>query len=126
MFDSLKNMASLAGLLKDMPRIKAKFETVKEELAHTTVSADTGAGAVKVTANGAMQILSVEIHPILLASLVNANAAGNDMAYAQNLIRDCVNAALLKSRQAAERAIAAAADELGIQLPPAMVSGLLS
>ncbi|HWB19471.1 MAG TPA: YbaB/EbfC family nucleoid-associated protein [Phycisphaerales bacterium] len=126
MFDSLKSMASLAGLMKDMPRIKAKFEHVKAELAETTVKAEEGGGAVSVTANGAMQILSVEVHPILLASLVNANAGGNDLGYAQNLIRDCVNAALLKSRQAAERAIAQAADDLGIQLPTSMVSGLLS
>ena len=33
MFDNLKGMGALAGLMKDLPRIKAKMEEVKQQLA---------------------------------------------------------------------------------------------
>ena len=45
MFDQLKGMAGMAGLLRDLPRIKAKMEQVKEELGRITVEAETGGGA---------------------------------------------------------------------------------
>ena len=45
MFDNLKGMAGMAGLLKDLPKIKAKMESVKRELERVTVEAQTGGGA---------------------------------------------------------------------------------
>ena len=52
MFDSLRGMAGMAGLMKDLPKIKAKLELVKEEVAKREVEASTGGGAVTAVANG--------------------------------------------------------------------------
>ena len=36
MFDALKGMAGLGGIMKDLPRIKERFEQVRAELAADT------------------------------------------------------------------------------------------
>ena len=38
MLNNLKSMAGLAGLLKDLPRIKARMEELKQSLADQTVN----------------------------------------------------------------------------------------
>ena len=43
MFENLKGMAGMAGLLRDLPKIKARMQEVKEKLGRITVDAETGA-----------------------------------------------------------------------------------
>ena len=45
MFENLKDMASMAGLLKDLPKLKAKLDEVKTRLGERTVEAQSGGGA---------------------------------------------------------------------------------
>ncbi|MHC5023433.1 MAG: YbaB/EbfC family nucleoid-associated protein [Planctomycetota bacterium] len=125
MFESLKGMAGLAGLMKDLPRIKAKFEEVKAQLGQTTVDAETGGGAVRATANGLLQIVSIHVDQALLAGLVDP-ANPDDRPIAEDLITGAVNAALAKARELAEREMAAAASELGLPLPPGGLGGLIT
>ena len=81
MFDSLKGMAGMAGLLRDLPKIKGKMEEVKRELERVTVEAETGGGAVRVTANGQMQITKVFVDQAMMSALVDsANADDRAMA----------------------------------------------
>ena len=47
MFDSLKGMAGMAGLMRDLPKLKARMQRVKEDLNRITVTAETGGGAVR-------------------------------------------------------------------------------
>lgn len=42
MFDNLKGMAGLAGIMKDLPRLKQKMEEVKHRLGEIIVEAETG------------------------------------------------------------------------------------
>jgi DNA-binding YbaB/EbfC family protein len=125
MFDNLKGMAQVAGLLKDLPKIKARLEQVKQELAEKTVTAETGGGAVRATANGLMKIVSIEVDAALMAGLADASNP-QDKAIAEDLIAGAVNAALSKSREVAEKQMADAAGEMGIPLPPGGLGGLLS
>ncbi len=125
MFDSLKGMAGLAGLLKDLPRIKAKMEQVKQQLGEQTVSAQTGGGAVQVTANGLMRVVSLELDQSLLRGLVDP-ANPDDRALAEDLIVGAVNTALEKAREMAQQQMVAAADELGVPVPPGAIEGLMS
>ncbi len=125
MFDSLKGMAGLAGLLKDLPRIKAKMEQVKQRLGEQTVSAQTGGGAVQVTANGLMRVVSLELDQSLLRGLVDP-ANPDDRALAEDLIVGAVNSALEKAREMAQQQMVAAADELGVPVPPGAIEGLMS
>jgi DNA-binding protein YbaB len=125
MFENLKGMAGLAGILKDLPRIKQKLAEVKQQLGGMTVDAETGGGAVRVTANGLLKIVSVELNPSLLAGLVDP-ALDQDRAIAEDLIAGAVNTALQKAREVAEREMASAAGEMGLPLPPGGLGGLIS
>ena len=125
MFENLKGMAGLAGVLKDLPRIKAKLEEVKQQLGEMTVEADTGGGAVRVTANGLLRVVSVKLDAALIAGLVDP-ANEQDRAIAEDLIAGAVNTALQKAREVAEREMASAAGEMGLPLPPGGLGGLIS
>ncbi len=125
MFDNLKGMAGLAGLLKDLPRIKAKMEQVKQRLGEQTVSAETGGGAVQVTANGLLRVVSLELDQSLLRGLVDP-ANPDDRALAEDLIVGAVNTALEKAREMAQQQLVAAADELGVPVPPGTIERLMS
>jgi nucleoid-associated protein EbfC len=124
MIDAFRNMAGLAGLMKDLPKLKARMNEVRERLNDMHVEAETGGGAVRARANGLMRITAVEIEPALLAGLVDpANA--DDRAMAQDLIIGAVNAALTKSRELAEQQFNEAAGELGLPMPPGGLGGLM-
>ena len=125
MFDNLKGMAGLAGLLKDLPKIKAKLDEVKQGLAEKTVTSETGGGAVRVTANGLMRIVSIDVDAALMGGLADP-ANPQDKAIAEDLISGAVNAALTKARELAEQEMAVAAGELGLPLPPGGLGGLIS
>lgn len=123
MFDSLRGMAGMAGLMKDLPRIKAKFQEVKAELATQEVTATSGGGAVTAIANGKLRIVRVEFDPAMLCALVEASDAESS-AFAANLITEACNAALDNAQTMIGDAIAAAADELGLDLPHGALESL--
>jgi DNA-binding YbaB/EbfC family protein len=129
MFESLKGMAGLAGVMKDLPRIKAKLAEVKDRLRDMTVEGEAGGGAVRVTATGELTIRSVRINPSLLAGLVEASAA-QDRTLAENLISQAANSALEKAREMIRQEMTRAARELDLPIPPGAFSeglgGLLS
>ena len=121
MFDSFKGMAALAGVLKDLPRVKARMEQVKGRLADVTVEGSSGGGAVTVIATGSLRIVDVRCDAALLSVLAAAEAADRDAA--EDLIAEAVNAALASARALAQREIAAAAEDLGLPIPPGMLEG---
>ncbi len=125
MLDNLKSMANVAGLLKDLPKIKERMATLKEKLGRQTVTGETGGGAVRVTATGLLRVVSIEVDPAMLAGLVDANDP-QDKAMAEGLIAGAVNTALQKARELAEKEAAAAAGEMGLPFPTGGLGGLLS
>lgn len=125
MFENLKGMAGLAGLMKDLPKIKAKMDEIKMRLGEMTVSAETGGGAVQVTANGLLRVVSINLDQSLIIGLVDPRNP-DDRIVAEDLIVGAVNAALQKARELAEREMVGAAGEMGLPLPPGGLSGLIS
>ena len=125
MFDNIKGMAGLAGIMKDLPKIKAKMEEVKLRLKELNVDAETGGGAVRATANGQLRIVGLQIDHALLAGLVDSSNP-DDRVIAQELIIGAINTALDKARELAEQEMSGAAGELGLPLPPGGLSGLIS
>lgn len=125
MFDSLKGMAGLAGIMKDLPRIKSRMEEAKQRLGELTVEAETGGGAVRATANGHLKIVSIDIDHALFTGLVTATTE-DDRALAEDLIAGATNAALKKARDMAEREMSDAMQELGVPLPPGGFGSLLT
>ena len=118
MLNNLKSMAGLAGLLKDLPKIKARIAQLKERLAERTVTAEAGEGAVRVTATGLLRVASIDVDNALLSP--------DQKVMAEDLIADAVNNALQAARERAEREAAAVADELGLPLPSGGLGGLIS
>ncbi len=125
MLDNLKSIASLGGLLKDLPKIKQRMAALKDNLGRQTVTGETGGGAVRVTATGLLRIVSIEVDPALLAGLVDSTDP-QDKAMAQDLIAGAVNMALQKARELAEKEAAVVAGELGLPFPAGGLGGLLS
>lgn len=124
MFEGFKGMAGLAGIMKDLPKIKAKMQEVKQRLGERSVTAETGGGAVRVTANGLLRVESVHIDQALLAGLVDASNP-DDCAVAEELIAGAVNSAMEKARHMAEEEMAGAAGEMGLPIPPGGLAGLI-
>ena len=124
MFDALKGMAGLGGLMKDLPRIRARLEQAKDELKEMTVEAEVGGGAVVAVADGRMRIRSVRIDPTMM-SVIASDGGETDRAMAEDLGASAVNAALERAQEMIATHLQQAADELGIPLPPGGLPGLL-
>ena len=111
MFDNLKNMASVLGQAKDF---QEKLQAVQAELARKTVEADAGAGAVRVVANGKLEIVSVHLDRPLLATLAG-DGSDQDQQMIEALITAATNAALAKARELIQQEVSKIAG--GLNLP---------
>ncbi|MCI0363780.1 MAG: YbaB/EbfC family nucleoid-associated protein [Phycisphaerales bacterium] len=124
MFETIKGMAGMANLMKDLPKLKARMEKMKEDLGRISVQAETGGGAVRVTANGQLRITALHVDQAMIAALVEGSNP-DDQAMAEDLIVGAVNAALEKARQRAEQELAGAAQEMNLPISPDSVGALL-
>jgi len=122
MFDSLKGMAGMASLMRDLPRIRARLGEVRARAETTRVTATSGGGAVTVVATCKLTIERVEIDPNLLAAL-GSDAANRD--FAAELIREATNDALERARSAMMDALAEAARDLDLPISPAQLKEFL-
>ena len=111
MFDKLKGMSTLAGLMQNKAKLKEAGERIKRELAALHVTGESGSGAVRVTASGEMAILDVSLSPALAAGLA---ASDSSRDYAQTLIRDATNAALTQARHKMQEIVRREAEAQGL------------
>ena len=114
MFDALKNLGSLPGLMAKAREVQDKMKAMQEELAHKTVTADAGAGAVEATCNGRLELVRVRIDKARLPS-------ADDTEVLEDLIVAAVRAAQAKAAELAKFEMQRAASEIG--LPPGMLPG---
>ncbi|MAJ46745.1 MAG: hypothetical protein CBC35_05495 [Planctomycetes bacterium TMED75] len=124
MFDSLRGMAGMAGIMKDLPRIKERLGQVKDEVARREVEATTGGGAVTAVANGRLRIVRIEFDHSLLSALVEGDSE-EDRALASDLVTGACNAALEKAQEMITSALSEAAADLGLPIPAGALEGLL-
>ncbi|MEM9418812.1 MAG: YbaB/EbfC family nucleoid-associated protein [Planctomycetota bacterium] len=97
MFDQMKNLKQLAGLMGNAGEIKAKFEAMQAELENKTVEADAGAGAVRVTVNGQLRVVGVHLDPVMTTALVGSGTEA-DKGMVEELIVSATNAAMEKAQ----------------------------
>ena len=111
MFDGLKNLGAMASLMKDLPKLQARMQEVRETLSEIRVSATSTDGTVEVIAAGDLTVQNVQI-------------AGDctDAAALQEGIRQATNEALEGAKAEAQRRLSAVAEELGL---PGMAQGQL-
>ncbi len=86
-----KELGQLAGLMKQLPKIKEEMERLQQRLAQVTAEGDAGGGMVKVRVNGKLEVLSCSISEEALRQ--------NDREMLEDLIKAAVNQALDKARQ---------------------------
>jgi DNA-binding protein YbaB len=106
MLGGLKNMAGLASMMKDLPRMQARMEEVKASLATLRLEASSANGTVSVTVSGDLRVVSVRIDSATQVDDLGA------------LLQVTVNEALDMARAEAQRRLAEAAEELGLPIPP--------
>ncbi|MGD9762531.1 MAG: YbaB/EbfC family nucleoid-associated protein [Candidatus Binatia bacterium] len=88
----------LGDLFKQAQQLQERLQQVQEEAAQRTVEASAGGGMVKVTVNGRLELLRLQIEPSLLQS--------GDLEMVQDLLVVAVNQGLRAAQQAM-------ADEMG-------------
>lgn len=88
---SMFDMMSMMGKVKDM---QARMKEIKDNLVHLTAEGESGAGLVKAQANGAKQVLRIDIDPSLLKE--------SDQTILQDLIVAAVNKALQNAEEKAQ------------------------
>ncbi|MEE9405077.1 MAG: YbaB/EbfC family nucleoid-associated protein [Algisphaera sp.] len=96
MFNNLKQMKQLAGMLGNAGELKAKFEEIQAELAQTTVEGEAGGGAVRVSVTGHLVVTAVKVDPNVGAGMV---AGGDYVTQIERLVLEATNDALAKARQ---------------------------
>ncbi|MEZ4515301.1 MAG: YbaB/EbfC family nucleoid-associated protein [Phycisphaerales bacterium] len=98
MFDQLKNLKSLAGLMGNAEQMREKMEKMQEDLSRLTAEADAGAGAVRVVVNGKMEVISVRLDPAMV-SVLAGQGAETDRAMIEELIVSATNEALNRAKE---------------------------
>jgi DNA-binding YbaB/EbfC family protein len=84
-----KEFSQMAGLLKQLPKIKEEMEKLQQRLGQITAEGDAGAGMVKTKANGKLELLACDI----------SEEALKDRELLEDLVIAAVNQALAKARQ---------------------------
>jgi DNA-binding YbaB/EbfC family protein len=111
MFDALKNLGSLPGLMAKAKEMQEKMKAVQEEVARRQVSADAGGGMVVATVTGSMALVKLRIDKTRLDL--------NDTEMVEDLIVAAVNAAQAKAADMVRAEMQNVTAELG--LPPGML-----
>lgn len=83
------------SMVKQALELRSKLEKAQKELARMTVEAESGNGAIKVTASGQQKILSIEISP----EVINPDKPDQ----LEKLVLKAVTDALDKSKKLAEK-----------------------
>ena len=88
----------MQGMLKQVQKMQAEMEKVQNELGNKTVSAESGGGMVKATANGKKEIISIQID--------NEVVSSGDKEMIEDLVVAAVNKALESANKLAEEEMA--------------------
>ena len=103
-----REMSQMAGLLRQLPKIKEEMEKFQQRVGQITAEGDAGGGMVKVRVNGKMEVQSCTLSDELLKQ--------PDREFLEDLIKSAVNQAIERVRQRVAEETTKMAAELG--LPP--------
>jgi nucleoid-associated protein EbfC len=88
----MKNpLGNMANIMKQAQQMQAQMAKLQEEAATKTVTGSAGGGMVTVTANGALEVVSVRIDPEALKD--------GDAEMLQDVVLAATNEALKNARQ---------------------------
>ena len=124
MFDQMKAMGAVAGLLKNKDKLKQAGEEFREKLERLRVTGVAGGSAVRVTVTGHLEVVEVFIDPAVIAG-VNAEetvggGGGEGREMAQNLVMEATNDAIARARVLIAEEAKKMAEELGLPEMPGL------
>jgi len=112
----MAGMPNMAGMMKQVQKMQEKMAEVQAMLEQKTVSAESGGGMVKVTANGKNQIVSIAIDPEVI------NAAEKEML--EDLVLAASNKALEDAGKMAQEEMAKATSGMMPNIPGLNLPGM--
>ena len=111
MFEQMKAMGALAGLMRDKERLAEISERVQDTLEGVRVVGEGGGGAVRVVMSGKLSVESVEFDPAFAAGLGSDDAS---RMMGQELVKEAVNDASAKARVVLQKEMSRLSEELGL------------
>lgn len=108
MFDMLKNLGDLPGLMRKAQEMQGKMQQVQAELGKRQITSDSGAGMVTATVNGKLELVRLRID--------NTKIDVSDTALLEDMIVAAVAAAQRKAGDMIKDEMGKITAELG--LPP--------
>jgi DNA-binding protein YbaB len=112
MFDNMRMMGALAGLMKNKDKLKEAGERVKAKAEEMRVTAEAGGGAARATVTGTMRVVAVELTPALVLGMA---AEDRTRELAASLIAEAVNAAIKDAQLRMKSLLDEEARGLGIE-----------
>jgi len=110
-FDALKNLGSLPGLMAKAREMQDKMKAMQEDLARRPVTADAAGGMVEATVNGRLELVKLRIDKTKIDP--------TDTEMLEDVIVAAVAAAQNKASDTAKEEMQKMAAEMG--LPPGML-----
>jgi len=117
MFDSMKSLGALAGLMKNKDKLREAGDRVRTKMEATKVIGEAGAGAARVVVSGTMRVLEVELAHGLVIGMA---ADEKTRALAGTLIAEAVNEGLRRAQLAMKEAMDEEARALGLSGVPGL------
>ena len=113
MFDALKNIGNLPGLMAKAQEMQNQMKAMQEELARKQVTSEAAGGMVQATVNGRLELVKLRID--------KSKIDPNDTEMLEDVIVAAVAAAQNKAAETARAEMQRVAGEMGI--PPGMMPG---
>lgn len=107
---------NMMGMMKQLQKVQEKMARVQEELEQKTVTAESGGGMVKVTANGKQHIVKIQID----REVVNPA----DVEMLEDLVLAATNKALEDASRMAQEEVAKATSGMLPNIPGLNLPGL--
>ena len=111
MFDGLKNLGNLPGLMAKAKEMQDKMKSMQDDLARKQVVAEAGGGMVQATVNGRLELVKLKID--------KSRIDPQDTEMLEDVIVAAVAAAQNKAGEAAREQMQKMTSDLG--LPPGML-----
>lgn len=110
MLKGLGGLGDMAKMMKAAQEMQEKLAQMQQDLARLTVTGESGAGLVKVTATAKGEVTSLDVDPSILVA--------SEKQVVEDLILAAIHDAQARAQVAAQRETQRLAESMG--LPPGM------
>ena len=114
--DVMKGLPNMSGMMKQVQKMQEKMAQVQQELEQKTVTAESGGGMVKVTANGKQTLVKIQIDKEVV------NPA--DIEMLEDLVLAAANKALEDASKMAQEEMSRATSGMMPNIPGLNMSGM--